>query len=66
MINVYAYVFVVSLQGVTVDESRVNDIKKLADKLISQGRTDVKFVQDKRDNLIAKSVSLLSYVAKFF
>lgn len=46
------------LQGVTVDEQRVNDIKKLADKLISQGRTDVDFVQGKRDTLVNKYVVL--------
>lgn len=40
----------------TVDEERVDAIKKLADKLISQGRTDVNFVQDKRDSLISKYV----------
>ena len=39
------------VQGVTVDEARVNSIKKLAEKLITQGRTDTKFIQDKRDSL---------------
>jgi len=39
---------------VTVDEARVNSIKKLAEKLITQGRTDTKFIQDKRDSLDEK------------
>jgi len=39
------------MQGVTVDEARVDSIKKLAEKLITQGRTDTKFIQDKRDSL---------------
>ena len=34
-----------------MDEERVNSIKKLAEKLITQGRTDTKFIQDKRDSL---------------
>jgi len=42
------------VQGVTVDEARVNSIKKLAEKLITQGRTDTKFIQDKRDSLDEK------------
>jgi len=44
----------VGVQGVTVDEERVNAIKKLAEKLITQGRTDTKFIQDKRDSLVTK------------
>jgi len=44
---------------VTVDEARVNAIKKLAEKLITQGRTDTKFIQDKRDSLDEKYERLL-------
>jgi len=42
---------VADVQGVTVDEARVNSINKLAEKLITQGRTDTKFIRDKRDSL---------------
>jgi len=49
------------VQGVTVDEERVNAIKKLAEKLITQGRTDTKFIQDKRDSLDDKLVILILY-----
>ena len=59
------------MQGVTVDEDRVNSIKMLADKLITQGRTDTKFIQDKRDSLVdkyglfsAKTVSFMSKLAR--
>jgi len=50
------------VQGVTVDEERVNAIKKLAEKLITQGRTDTKFIQDKRDSLVTKYVCFLNLV----
>jgi len=50
------------VQGVTVDEARVNSIKKLAEKLITQGRTDTKFIQDKRDSLDEKYEQLLLLV----
>ena len=37
-----------------VDDSRVKSIKALADKLIRQGRSDTRSIQQRRDNLIAK------------
>jgi spectrin beta len=37
-----------------VDDSRIKSIKTLADKLIRQGRSDTRSVQQRRDNLIAK------------
>lgn len=37
-----------------VDDSRVKSIRTLADKLIRQGRSDTRSVQQRRDNLIAK------------
>ena len=49
----HVYVYVV-LQGVTVDQARIQAIIKLADKLISQGRTDARMVKDKRDSLNQK------------
>ena len=42
------------MQGITVDEGRVNAINKLADKLISQGRTDTKLILDKKNSLNTK------------
>jgi len=48
-----------NMQGVTVDEARVNSIKSLADKLIEQGRTDTKFIKDKRDSLDSKYVNMI-------
>jgi len=35
--------------GVTVDEERISGIKKLADKLITQGRTETKAIKDRKD-----------------
>lgn len=49
------------MQGVTVDEDRVGAVTRLADKLITQGRTDVDFVKDKRDSLVTKSVNANIY-----
>jgi spectrin beta len=40
--------------GVTVDEERINSIKKLADKLITQGRTETKVIKDRKDSILAK------------
>lgn len=37
-----------------VDDFRVKSIRTLADKLIRQGRSDTRTVQQRRDNLIAK------------
>jgi spectrin beta len=37
-----------------VDDSRVKSIRTLADRLIRQGRSDTRAVQQRRDNLIAK------------
>lgn len=37
-----------------VDDSRVKSIRTLADRLIRQGRSDTRSVQQRRDNLIAK------------
>lgn len=45
-----------------MDEARVNGIKKLADKLISQGRTDIKFIQDKKDSIVEKYVLVAFFV----
>ena len=44
--NVCTYV-----QGVTVDEARIKAINQLADRLITQGRTENQGVRDKRDTL---------------
>ena len=49
------------VQGVTVDEARVDSVKKLAEKLITQGRTDTKFIKDKRDSLDDKYDHFLPY-----
>lgn len=43
-------------QGITVDEKRIADINALADKLISQGRTDTNAVKEKRNSLNQKFV----------
>lgn len=43
-------------QGITVDDKRIADINALADKLISQGRTDTNAVKEKRNNLNQKYV----------
>ncbi|XP_055956724.1 spectrin beta chain, non-erythrocytic 2 isoform X1 [Patella vulgata] len=37
--------------GITVDESRIKSINDLADRLISQGRTDTETVKRKRDEM---------------
>ena len=37
-----------------MDDSRVKSIRTLADRLILQGRSDTRSVQQRRDNLIAK------------
>ena len=42
------------LQGVTVDEDRVKAINNLADRLITQGRTENQDVKEKRNNLNEK------------
>ena len=47
-------VFVEILKGITVDDKRIADINALADKLISQGRTDTNAVKEKRNNLNQK------------
>ena len=41
----------VCTQGVTVDESRIKAINQLADRLITQGRTENQGVRHKRDHL---------------
>ena len=41
-------------KGITVDDKRIADINALADKLISQGRTDTNAVKEKRNNLNQK------------
>ena len=41
-------------QGITVDEKRIQAINALADKLISQGRTDTNQVKEKRANMNQK------------
>lgn len=43
-------------QGITVDDKRIADINALADKLISQGRTDTNAVKEKRNNLNQKYI----------
>ncbi|XP_067682927.1 spectrin beta chain, non-erythrocytic 5-like isoform X3 [Haliotis asinina] len=37
--------------GITVDEKRIKAINDLADRLVSQGRTDTKAVKQRRDNM---------------
>ncbi|KAK3092932.1 hypothetical protein FSP39_009051 [Pinctada imbricata] len=37
--------------GITVDDRRIKEINDLAEKLISQGRTDTEAVKDKRDGV---------------
>jgi spectrin beta len=37
-----------------VDDSRVKSIRTLADRLIHQGRSNTRYVQQRRDNLLAK------------
>lgn len=49
-------VFMFFYQGITVDDKRIADINALADKLISQGRTDTNAVKEKRNNLNQKYV----------
>lgn len=44
------------LQGITVDEKRIGAINSLADKLISQGRTDTSAVKERRDAMNQKYV----------
>lgn len=58
-------------QGITVDDKRIADINALADKLISQGRTDTNAVKEKRNNLNQKYVIfhqslLISFECYFF
>ena len=53
-LSLFQQIFVYILQGVTVDQTRINAINKLADKLINQGRMDTAFVKDKRDSLNTK------------
>lgn len=58
-------------QGITVDDKRIADINALADKLISQGRTDTNAVKEKRNNLNQKYVIfyqslLMSFECYFF
>ena len=40
--------------GISVDDDRVNAIRKLADKLIKQGRTDPKAIEGQKDTLSSK------------
>ena len=50
------YIFV--LQGVKMDNARIQDINSLADKLIRQGRTDTKAIKLKKDVLNERSYLL--------
>lgn len=52
-------------QGITVDDKRIADINALADKLISQGRTDTNAVKEKRNNLNQKYVIFYQYCCQF-
>ncbi len=45
---------VLYLQGVTVDEGRIRAINQLADKLISQGRTDKDAIKRQKASLNEK------------
>lgn len=47
-------IFACVCQGITVDDKRIADINALADKLISQGRTDTNAVKEKRNYLNQK------------
>ena len=42
------------LQGISVDETRIKTINALADKLISQGRTDTSAVKERRNHMNQK------------
>ena len=50
----FACILNILLQGVTVDQARIEAINKLADKLITQGHTDTRMVKEKRDSLNEK------------
>ena len=51
-----SHVYFCFYQGISVDEKRIKSINALADKLISQGRTDTSAVKEKRNHMNQKFV----------
>nr|XP_022333961.1 spectrin alpha chain, non-erythrocytic 1-like isoform X4 [Crassostrea virginica] len=54
-----------NVRGITVDDKRIADINALADKLISQGRTDTNAVKEKRNNLNQKWKAVNADLAEY-